>query len=101
MNNLQELLFEENIDYSLKNLSAILEIHPIHLSREFRRYFGTTLGNYIRLIKLNKAFYLLASNKFSMTEICYKCDFYDQSHFITNFKSVYKTTPFNLLKQIS
>jgi AraC family transcriptional regulator len=101
VNNLQELLFEENIDYSLKNLSAILEIHPIHLSREFSRYFGTTLGNYIRLIKLNKAFYLLASNKFSMTEICYQCGFYDQSHFITNFKSVYKTTPSNILKQIS
>tara|TARA_R110001606_G_scaffold380322_1_gene540793 strand:- start:1809 stop:2657 length:849 start_codon:yes stop_codon:yes gene_type:complete len=101
VNNLQELLFEENIDYSLKNLSAILEIHPIHLSREFSRYFGTTLGNYIRLLKLNKAFCLLASNKFSMTEICYKCGFYDQSHFITNFKSVYKTTPTNILKQIS
>jgi len=101
VNNLQELLFEENIDYSLKNLSAISEIHPIHLSREFSRYFGTTLGNYIRLLKLNKAFCLLASNKFSMTEICYKCGFYDQSHFITNFKSVYKTTPTNILKQIS
>jgi len=99
--NLQELLLEEEIDYSLKNLSSILKIHPIHLSREFSRYFGTTLGNYIRLLKLNKAFYLLTSNKFSMTEICYKCGFYDQSHFISNFKSVYKTTPSNLLKQIS
>lgn len=99
--NLQELLLEEEIDYSLKNLSSILEIHPIHLSREFSRYFGTTLGNYIRLQKLNKAFYLLTSNKFSMTEICYKCGFYDQSHFISNFKSIYKTTPSNLLKQIS
>lgn len=98
---LQELLLEEEMDYSLKNLSSILAIHPIHLSREFRRYFGTTLGNYIRLIKLNKAFYLLTSNKFSMTEICYTCGFYDQSHFISTFKSVYKTTPSHLLKQIS
>ncbi|WP_299215739.1 helix-turn-helix transcriptional regulator [uncultured Dokdonia sp.] len=101
VNNLQELLFEEDIDYSLKNLSSLLEIHPIHLSREFSRYFGTTLGNYIRLLKLNKAFYLLTSNQFSMTEICYKCGFYDQSHFISNFKSVYKTTPSTVLKQIS
>ena len=98
---LQELLFEEDIDYSLKNLSSILEIHPIHLSREFNRYFGTSLGTYIRLIKLNKAFCLLSSNKFSMTEICYQCGFYDQSHFITCFKAVYKTTPSKLLKQIS
>jgi AraC-like DNA-binding protein len=98
---LQALLIEEDIDYSLKELSTMLEIHPVHLSREFSRYFGTTLGNYIRFQKLNKAFYLLASNRFSMTEICYKCGFYDQSHFISNFKSVYKTTPSKLLKQIS
>ena len=98
---LQVLLFEEQIDYSLKNLSSILEIHPVHLSREFIRYFGTNLGNYIRLIKVNQAFNLIASNQFSMTEICYKCGFYDQSHFIANFKRVYRTTPSKLLKKIS
>ena len=98
---LQELLFEEQIDYSLKNLSSILGIHPIHLSREFSRYFGTTLGNYIRLIKLNKAFYLINANKLSLTEICYQCGFYDQSHFISNFKSVYNTTPTDIIKKIT
>ncbi|SHG31430.1 Helix-turn-helix domain-containing protein [Flavobacterium micromati] len=100
VNKLQELLWEEEIDYSLNNLSSILEIHPIHLSREFNRYFGTSLGNYIRLLKLNKAFYLITSNKLSMTEICYQCGFYDQSHFITNFKKVYNTTPKKLLREI-
>lgn len=101
VNQLQELILEEQIDYSLKNLSSILGIHPIHLSREFNKYFGTSLGNYIRLLKINKAFYLLTSNKFSMTEICYQCGFYDQSHFISNFKRVYNTTPTKLIKNIS
>jgi AraC-like DNA-binding protein len=100
-NKLKDLLIEEQIDYSLNNLSSKLEIHPVHLSREFNRYFGTSLGNYIRLIKLNKAFCLLTSNKFSMSEICYLCDFYDQSHFISNFKKIYKTTPSKFLKDIS
>lgn len=97
---LHELLVEEQIDYSLNNLSSILGIHPIHLSREFSRYFGTSFGNYIRLTKLNKAFYLITSNKYSMTEICYLCGFYDQSHFISNFKRVYKKTPKQLLREI-
>lgn len=100
VNKLQELFSEEQIDYSLNNLSSILEIHPIHLSREFNRYFGTSLGNYIRLLKVNKAFCLIASNKFSMTEICYKCGFYDQSHFISSFKRIYNTTPTKLLRKI-
>ena len=98
---LEEILIEEKIDYSLKSLSSKLRIHPVHLSREFNRYFGTSLGNYIRLIKLNQALCLLTSNKYSLTEICYQCGFYDQSHFITNFKRIYKTTPSKLLKNIS
>ena len=101
VNQLKELLIEEQIDHSLKNLSSKLEIHPVHLSREFNRYFGTSLGNYIRLIKLNKALCMLTSNKYSLTEICYQCGFYDQSHFITNFKRIYNTTPSKLLKKIS
>ena len=98
---LQELLFEKQIDYSLKNLSSILDLHPVHLSREFSRYFGMSLGNYIRLIKVNQAFNLIVSNNLSMTEICYTCGFYDQSHFIANFKRIYHTTPTKFLKIIS
>lgn len=98
---LKELLLEEKIDYSLQNLSASLGLHPVHLSREFSRYFGTSLGNYIRLLKINQAFNLIVSNKFSLTEICYQCGFYDQSHFITNFKRIYGTTPSKIQKKIS
>lgn len=101
INKLKEMLIEERVDYSLSSLSSKLEIHPVHLSREFNRYFGTSLGNYIRLIKLNKAFHLIASKKFSMTEICYECGFYDQSHFISNFKKTYNSTPTKFLKNIS
>ena len=100
VNQLKELLLEEKTNHSLKNLSSKLGVHPVHLSREFNRYFGTSLGNYIRLMKLNKAFYLLLSKKFSLTEICYECGFYDQSHFISNFKRIYKTTPSKILKHI-
>ena len=97
---LHELLHEEGTDYSLKSLSLVLDIHSIHLSREFSRYFGTSLGNYMRLIKLNKAFQLLASKQFSMTEIGCQCGFYDQSHFILSFKRNFNTTPTKLLKTI-
>jgi len=101
VNRLQEVILESEIECNLTNLSKELNIHPVHLSREFHKYFDTTLGQYIRLLKLNKAILLISTNKYSMTEICYKCGFYDQSHFITNFKSIYKTTPLKFLKKIS
>ena len=96
-----EFILDSEVDYSLSNLSQELNIHPGHLSREFHKYFGSTLGQYIRQLKLNKAIIMMSTNQFSMTEICYKCGFYDQSHFISNFKSIYNTTPSNYLKQIS
>jgi len=101
VNTLKELLHEEQVDYSLKELSSILEVHPVHLSREFNKYFGTSFGNYVRVLKVNQAFNLMVQNKLSMTEICYRCGFYDQSHFIKNFKRIYKTTPLQFLKNIS
>jgi len=102
VNTIRELIINEpNNDFSLSNLSKELNIHSAHLSRGFSKYFGTTLGEYIRLQKVNKAMLLIVENEFSMTEICYKCGFYDQSHFILNFKRVYKSTPIKFLKQIS
>ncbi|PQJ78162.1 helix-turn-helix domain-containing protein [Polaribacter porphyrae] len=86
---------------SLGNLSTLLNIHPVHLSREFPKYFKTTIGNYIRTQKLNKALLLVAKNQLSMTEICYECEFYDQSHFINSFKKMYQQTPLKVSKIIA
>jgi AraC-like DNA-binding protein len=101
VSNLREFIHEENCDFSLRSLSDILQIHPTHLSRDFSRYFGTTLGNYVRLIKLNKAFSLLLTSKLSVTEVGYQCGFYDQSHFTKHFKQVYGFPPKQLQRQIS
>ncbi|GAB3197601.1 AraC-like DNA-binding protein [Pontibacter aydingkolensis] len=99
---LQEIIIDDTeANFSLTFLSSQLDIHPVHLSRSFHKYFGTTLGAYIRHLKLNKAILLLATEKSSMTEICYKCGFYDQSHFISTFKRVYRVTPSEFLKRIA
>lgn len=100
LNRLEEILMEDNLQWSLNDLSLQLQIHPVHLSREFSKYFGMTFGQYIRQVKLNKAILLINANVLSMTEICYACGFYDQSHFIRTFKTYYGNTPLKLLKKI-
>ena len=97
---LKEILHEEpETCTSLTNLSSILNIHPVHLSREFPKYFKTTIGNYIKKQKINKAISLILSNKLSMTEVSYECGFYDQSHFNANFKKIYGYTPLQFSKK--
>lgn len=101
VNHLKEILHSTpNICTSLTSLSSILNIHPVHLSREFPKYFSTTIGNYIRTQKINKALLLIAENKLSMTEICYESGFYDQSHFTNSLKKIYGQTPLKISKKI-
>jgi AraC family transcriptional regulator len=97
---LKEILhYQSDACTSLSHLSSLLNIHPVHLSREFPKYFKTTIGNYIRKQKVNKAIALILSKKLSMTEICYECGFYDQSHFISSFKKIYGETPLQFFKK--
>ncbi|MDB4292842.1 helix-turn-helix transcriptional regulator [Maribacter sp.] len=101
VDDLNALILETNSSYSLTELGQRLGIHPVHLSREFHKYFGTTFGQYIRHLRLNKAVLLMTAKRYSLTEICYTCGFYDQSHFISTFKSAYGITPSIFLKRTS
>jgi AraC-like DNA-binding protein len=87
----QELkeIIQDHIDtnLSLKEISRDLEINPSYLSREFSKYFeDLSFGDYIRKLRIEKAKELIASGKYSLTEISYLTGFSDQSHFTRIFK---------------
>ncbi|AWH85876.1 AraC family transcriptional regulator [Flavobacterium album] len=78
---------------TLEHLSKLLDIHPVHLSRDFPKYFRCNLGEYIRKLKVEKALSLMAMGKLSLTEIAYKCGFSDQSHFTRSFREINGLNP--------
>ena len=88
-------------DWTLVSLAQTAGIHPAHLSRQFSKYFGSNLGDYIRYIKVEKAVALLTRKNVSLTDIAYDCGFADQSHFTRCFKSVYRLNPSRFRKIIS
>jgi len=75
-----------NQKLSLKSLSEELDVHPVHLSRDFRKHFNSTLSGHIRKLKLQHALKLISSGGSSFTEIAHECGFADQSHFLRWFK---------------
>lgn len=79
---------------TLDDLSVRLQVHPGHLCRYFRKHFGCTISEYLRMIKLEKALNLIQNSKYSMTEIAFICGFADQSHFIRCFKAITHVSPF-------
>jgi AraC family transcriptional regulator len=98
---IKEYLYYENEgNTNLENLSSLLDIHPVHLSRDFSKHFNCNLGQYIRKTKIEKSLQLLAFKDKSLTEVAYECGFSDQSHFNRNFKSIIGTSPLKYKKII-
>ena len=90
---IRDILNDTTEDYSLSELAKMLNIHPVHLSRNFTRYFGCNLGEYIRTIKIQKVISHLSETDCSLTHLALECNFADQSHFIRSFKAQHLITP--------
>lgn len=87
LNDLKEILEDRwNEFVLLDELAEQINVHPVTISKYFRKYFHCTLGDYMRRIKIEKALYLLMNTRKSITEIAFLCGFSDQSHFIRVFK---------------
>ena len=85
---LKELLNDcWNENPKLQDLSQVLNLNPVTISKHFPKYFGCTLGEYMRRIKINRSLTLIQSKETNLTEISFTCGFADQSHFIRTFKN--------------
>ncbi len=71
---------------SLDELGLILNVHPVTISKYFKKYYKGSLGDYMRKIKVQKALDYLFNTNMSITEIAYACGFSDHSHMIRVFK---------------
>lgn len=78
---------------ALTALADVGGVHPVHLSREFRKRYQVTIGEYIRKRRIEHASGLLSNSEMPMAEIASTCGFSDQSHFCALFKKYAGMTP--------
>ncbi|WP_126246231.1 helix-turn-helix domain-containing protein [Chitinophaga rhizosphaerae] len=91
---IRDLLYDSwDLPLSLTEISKTLDLHPVTVSKYFPRYFGLTIGDYLRKIKIEKALSMIRSGKHSLTEIAHHCGFSDQAHFIKTYKRFLGITP--------
>jgi AraC family transcriptional regulator len=67
--------------------------HEIHVAREFRRFFGYSVGAYLRRLRLEQAAQLLLKPQTSISEIALSCGFASHSHLCREFKAHFGSTP--------
>jgi len=71
-----------------------VDIHPVHLAREFRKFYGCTLGEIIfRGLRIQFACRKLSTSDMPLVEIAWAAGFSHQAHFSRLFKHHIGMTP--------
>jgi AraC family transcriptional regulator len=78
---------------NLTEVAHIVGVHPTHLARTFKKHYRTTVGEYLRQLRLDWATRQLSQTQASIAEIASGAGFYDQSHFSHLFKQHTGFTP--------
>jgi AraC-like DNA-binding protein len=81
-------LIHNGAHMSVQEMSAMYHLSPRQLERQFKEQAGFSPKLFSRIIRFHSAMaqYKNTGTK-SLTEIGYECGYYDQSHFIRDFKT--------------
>src|ERR1043166_5616518 len=89
-----ELLHESYREaLTLEEIAASLGVHPIHLSRVFRKHYGCTMAEFMNRLRVQYACRALASGWSDLAVVASEAGFADQSHLGRIFKSCTGQTP--------
>jgi AraC family transcriptional regulator len=78
---------------SLDELSRDAGVHPVHLSRVFRRFQGEGIGEYVQRLRIRTACARLSNPELPLADISLFTGFADQSHFTRAFHKITGMTP--------
>ncbi|MBQ8759012.1 MAG: helix-turn-helix transcriptional regulator [Clostridia bacterium] len=87
-------------DISLSETAKRYSISPEHLSRTFKKETGFGFMEYVTIVRLRQAEYMLRhSGKTSISEIAYSCGFNDSNYFSQKFKKFHGFSPSKIKNQ--
>ncbi|MFZ6770188.1 helix-turn-helix transcriptional regulator [Undibacterium sp. Di26W] len=78
---------------TLEQLAQEVRHHPVHLAREFKRYYGLTIGEYQRRARVDLVARLLREGRLPLSEIALSCGFASHANLCRTFKAAYAMTP--------
>lgn len=87
--------------FSLEDLARTLSISPYYLSRIFRQETGSSLGQFLAYVRVEKSKQLLTETDLSLSQIAQQCGFSDQSYYTKVFRRCCGTTPHSYRREHS
>ncbi len=80
-------IFHDEESLSIKNLAGKYGCSERYLQKLFLAHVGLSPKQLFTVQRFNKSLNLVQSSPYSLTSIAYECGYYDQAHFIKEFKS--------------
>ena len=74
-------------------LASSAGVHPVYLARQFRRFYGCSVTEYLKQRRLQHTADLVTSNDDSLSLVSYRAGFADQAHMCRVFRSATGVTP--------
>ena len=91
-----------NNNNELSRLKDLIPDHSLshrYIQKMFREFVGLTPKLFLRIERLKSSLQLLHNRKNSLTQMALICGYYDQSHFIREFKEFTGMTPSQFLSR--
>jgi AraC family transcriptional regulator len=85
---------------TLDDLSTAAGVHPVHLSRVFRRFQREGIGEYTRRLRVRASCRYLLDPQLPLADISLLTGFADQSHFTREFRRITGFTPHSFRSQL-
>jgi AraC family transcriptional regulator len=86
---------------TLDELSAEAGVHPVHLSRVFRRWKGQGMGEYVHRLRIRAACEQMLRPETPIADIGLATGFADQSHFTRSFRRLTGMSPARFRRMIA
>mgnify|MGYP000035040110 CR=1 FL=1 len=96
-----KMITENNGNITAKKLSEELHYSEKHIRRLFLQHIGTSPKKFSRIVRANYASWLLQKNPLNIADVIEKVGYFDQAHFIHDFRDVFNLTPSEYIKNKS
>lgn len=98
--NLAADLIRKTKGIRIEDLPGKVYISQRQLEREFKDKVGISPKHYLRITRINEVLRLLDTNQeMDLTRVAYYCGYFDQAHFINDFKSMTGKNPSIFIKE--
>ncbi|MDF9800028.1 AraC-like DNA-binding protein [Catalinimonas alkaloidigena] len=79
---------------NIRDISDHVCVSQRQLERKFREVVGVSPKHYLRLTRMNRVMRVLEQNRsLSLSSVAYYCGYFDQAHFIKDFKRITGLNP--------